>query len=122
MPHLRLEYTDNIGAAIQLTDLFAQLHDAISETAGIAIESCKSRAYRPEDYWIGRGEPDNAFVHLEVQVLEGKTLELKQALGRQCLSLLRSHFGAAPPELDLQITIEIRDMPPEVYFKDSQPR
>ena len=121
MPHLVLEYTDNIGIAIQLTDLFGQLHEAISQTGGIAIENCKSRAYKLQNYWTGPGEPDNAFVHLEIQVLEGKTLELKQELGRRCLGLLRSHFAGVPANLDLQITIEIRDMPPEFYFKAPGP-
>jgi 5-carboxymethyl-2-hydroxymuconate isomerase len=117
MPHIRLEYTENIGQAIRFPDLFAQLHETISTVGGIAIENCKSRAYGSPVYWIGRGQPTDAFVHLEIELLEGKPPELKQALGPACLELLRSYFGAAPAGLDLQISIAIREIPSEAYFK-----
>jgi 5-carboxymethyl-2-hydroxymuconate isomerase len=114
---MRLEYTENIGQAIRFPDLFAQLHETISTVGGIAIENCKSRVYGSPVYWIGRGQPAHAFVHLEIQLLEGKPPEVKEALGRACLELLRSYFGAAPDGLDQQISIEIREMPRQAYFK-----
>lgn len=117
MPHLILEYTNNIPQAIDTHKLFAPLHQIIAETAGIRIENCKSRAIPLDDYYIAEGKPGQAFVHLNIRFLEGRSAALKQSLGQQSLEALRAHFGDAPDGLDLQLTVEIGDIQRQSYFK-----
>jgi 5-carboxymethyl-2-hydroxymuconate isomerase len=120
MPHLILEYTENVGQDVLFRELLAQLHQVLADTAGIQIENCKSRALRRDVACIGRGEPQGAFVHLEVRLLAGRSPELKQTIGRQYLDILQGTFGPSPAELRLQITVEIVDMEPGAYFKVPQ--
>ena len=63
---------------LDFMDLFGDLHEILSTTGGVRIENCKSRALRRETWHIGRGEDRNAFVHLEVVLLE--TRQVKAAL------------------------------------------
>ncbi|MBT3392364.1 MAG: 5-carboxymethyl-2-hydroxymuconate Delta-isomerase [Chloroflexi bacterium] len=117
MPHLILEYTNNISQAIDTQKIFAPLHQIIAETAGIRIENCKSRAILLNDYYIADGTPLQAFAHLSVRFLEGRSSEIRQSIGQQCLQILRGYFGDAPKELDLQLTVEIGDIQRQSYFK-----
>ncbi len=117
MPQLTLQYTDNIGSPVDFDHLFSQLHEVLSDVAGIRIENCKSRAMELSDYRIGRGEAGGAFVHVDVAILAGRPIETRGEIGRRMLEVLRGAYAQPLDELDLQITVEIRDMQSDLYFK-----
>ena len=117
MPHITLEYTDNIDQPIEFRDLFAELHQVLSSVAGISIANCKSRARCLDTYHIGEGKAGNAFVHLEVRLLEGRSAELKREIGERGLEVLKKHFARSLSDRHLQITLEVRDMQRQAYFK-----
>lgn len=118
MPHLTLEYTANLSGQSPDPGLLLGIHQLLESVAGIAIGNCKSR-WREVDAWVvGSGQPDSAFVHLDIRFMEGRTDQVRDAVGRQALQLLRAHFTPPPPGLDLQITVEIRDILKTSYFKD----
>lgn len=117
MPHLTLQYTDNIQRKPDFAPLFSRLHDVLSEVGGIQIGNCKSRAIRLEDYFVARGGPEHAFIHLDIAVLAGRSVDLKQEIGRFCLEALNHQLAPSFDGLELQITVEIRDMPKDAYFK-----
>ena len=117
MPHLTLEYTDNITQSINFKQVFSDLHRIMEETGGININNCKSRAVKLENYFIAGGEEDKAFVHLEIRFLEGRTTELKQVIGGKILEKLKEHYSKSIEDLDIQITVEIKDILRDLYFK-----
>jgi len=117
MPHITLEYTDNIDQPIEFRDLFAELHQVLASIAGISIANCKSRARCLDTYHIGEGKAGNAFVHLEVRLLEGRSAELKREIGERGLEVLKKHFARSLSDRDLQITLGVRDMQRQAYFK-----
>jgi 5-carboxymethyl-2-hydroxymuconate isomerase len=117
MPQLTLQYTDNIGAPVDFDHLFSQLHEVLSEVAGLRIENIKSRAMAQSDYSVGRGEAGGAFVHVEVAILAGRPLETKEKIGRLLLDILRAAYAQPLDELNLQITVEVRDLQKDLYFK-----
>jgi 5-carboxymethyl-2-hydroxymuconate isomerase len=117
MPQLTLEYTDNVRDTVDFDLLFLELHEILSEVAGIRVDNCKSRAVGLSDYRVGSGEAGAAFVHLEVAILEGRALETKQELGRRMLEALRGAYAGTLAELALQITVEVRDLQKALYFK-----
>jgi 5-carboxymethyl-2-hydroxymuconate isomerase len=117
MPHITLEYTYNIDQSIEFRALFAELHQMLASVAGVSIDNCKSRAICLDTYHIGDGEAQNAFVHLEIQLLEGRSAELKQEIGARGLQVLKRYFAGSLGKLDLQITLEVRDMQRQAYFK-----
>jgi 5-carboxymethyl-2-hydroxymuconate isomerase len=117
MPHLTLEYSGNIKEQIDASDLFLPLHQVLVEAASIAIEKCKSRTVRLDEYTIGAGGAQKAFVHLSIRFLEGRPLQLKQDIGHRCLAILQKYFARSFAEQDLQISIEIQDIERDTYFK-----
>lgn len=119
MPHTILEYTNNLHLSAQgLQTLFAELHQVLADTAGIAIENCKSRATALDVYHTGTGSAEQAFAHLEIRLLEGRSGAWKHELGRQCLEVLKAYLARLPDPLPLQVTLEVRDMQREGYLKE----
>lgn len=116
MPHLTLEYTDNVVPSLNFGQVFARLHRVLAEVGGIPLGNCKSRAIRLDDYFVGEGGAGQAFVHLTIRFLAGRSTELKQRIGSQSLAVLQQHF---PPlaERDLQLTVEIQEIERATYFK-----
>jgi 5-carboxymethyl-2-hydroxymuconate isomerase len=118
VPQVTLEYTDNIDEeSISFHQLFAELHRALVDAAGVDIGNCKSRAVRLGTYCIGEGEPSNAFVHLAVGILEGRSAEVRRKLSERCLAVLKRHLARALDERKLQVTVEVREMARETYLK-----
>ncbi|MFQ5649544.1 MAG: 5-carboxymethyl-2-hydroxymuconate Delta-isomerase [bacterium] len=117
MPHLTLEYTSNIHLEVDFQTLFLELHQVLERVGGIEIENCKSRARRVEEYLVGDGSGNQAFVHLEVRFLTGRPLELKRKIGEALLSRVHSCYQAAMTPTGVQITVEMREMEREAYFK-----
>ncbi|MFC1724750.1 5-carboxymethyl-2-hydroxymuconate Delta-isomerase [candidate division KSB1 bacterium] len=117
MPHLTLEYTNNITQTVDFNNLFTDLHGILEETGGININNCKSRAVQLDKFFIAKGESNKAFVHLDVSFLEGRPVELKQEIGSKILEKLKKHYKQSIAELDIQITVEIKDIRRDVYFK-----
>jgi len=119
MPHLNLEYTANLDEWGYQSDVLLSLHRLLESVGGIKIENCKSRCRVAEDWLVADGTTDSAFVHLDIRFLEGRPVDLKQAIGHGALEILREHFTPAYEEVgDLQITVEIHDIQRATYFKD----
>ena len=115
MPHLTLEYTGNVPEPEDMGKMMLQMHRVLNETGGIRLENCKSRTRRLDSYAVGDGNPDNAFLHLDVRFMAGRSEATKQAIGNALLQILREGFLNA--DLDLQITVEIQDILANSYFK-----
>lgn len=117
MPHLTLEYTANLDAWAGDPDLLLALHRLLNSAAGIKIANCKSRWRMIDEWLVGDGGTSSAFIHLDIRFLEGRPKEVKDSVGQGAVDLIRNHFQAGDPELDLQITVEIRDIQRAAYFK-----
>jgi len=78
MPQITLQYTANVDQEVNSMDLFSKVHQILSNAGGIKVENCKSRAFKLEDYYIGQGGSNNAFVHLDLAFLEGRSIVLKK--------------------------------------------
>ena len=117
MPHLTLEYTSNLDEWANDVSLLLDLHAILKSEAAIKVENCKSRWRMAEEWAVGDGSSEGAFVHLDLRFLEGRSSRVKQAVGLSALERLRSHFENVPEELNLQITVEVQDIQKGAYFK-----
>ncbi len=117
MPHIILEYSANLSALPDFRVLFDDIHQALNRIGGIKIENCKSRARVAEHCYIGDGNPDNAFIHLDIEFVKGRSVEVKQAIGRECLGLVKRYYHLQLSDA-LQITVKIDDIALDFYFKD----
>lgn len=113
MPHITLEYSDNIQIAEEkITGMFQQIHSVLSEIAD--INRCKSRAYKVSQYFIGSGEVKSALVYVQIAMLKSpaRTEEVKQQVLEKIMSILNQLFlpVCAEAGLKCQPAAEIRDL------------
>ena len=117
MPHLTLEYSDNLPAPVDVAALFARLHAALAEAGPFALAQIKSRALPHATFRVGAGAPESVFVHLTVAILTGRSVEDRRRIGERMLGLLREAFARAWDERPCDVTVEVREMQRETYVK-----
>ena len=117
MPHLVLEYSDNLPAAVDFDALFTRLHAALVETAGVRLADIKSRAVPQARFRAGAGAPEAVFAHLGVALFAGRDAAQQQRISARLLELLREAFAVAWAERPCALTVELREIRREGYAK-----
>ena len=108
MPHLTLEYTDNLSFEVQ--PLLARLHDELVATGAVNLKGIKSRAIRHTEYRIADGNADYAFVHVNLLIREGRSLEIQQDAARRMMAVLKEIFGHRLENGYLSLSVDIKEM------------
>jgi 5-carboxymethyl-2-hydroxymuconate isomerase len=119
MPHLVLEYTSNVPDEPDFDVVLRRLHEAMTTVGPFDLSNVKSRVVRRERYRAADGAPDRAFVHLTVAVLAGREARVLRETGDALLAVLRAAFPRARAERRCDVTVELREIPPGLYFKAS---
>jgi 5-carboxymethyl-2-hydroxymuconate isomerase len=108
MPHLTLEYTDNLDLEVQ--PLLARLHSVLAATGAINLKGLKSRAVRHGEYRIADGNPDYAFVHVNLFIREGRPPEVQRELAQRVMAVLKETFGDRFDNSHLSLSVDIKEM------------
>jgi len=108
MPHLTLEYTDNIDVDIQ--PLLARLHEEVVATGAINLKGIKSRAIKHTQYRIADGNPDYAFVHVGLLIREGRPIEVQKDATRRVMKVLKETFGNLFEKRKLSLSVDLKEM------------
>lgn len=108
MPHLTLEYTDNLEFDVEL--LLERLHSALAATGAIKLKGLKSRAVRYREYRIADGNRDYAFVHVNLLIREGRPPEIQEDIARRVMAVLKETFGDRFENSRLSLSVDIKEM------------
>jgi 5-carboxymethyl-2-hydroxymuconate isomerase len=108
MPHLTLEYTDNLEIDVQ--HLLARLHTEVVATGAINLKGIKSRAIRHTDYRIADGNPEYAFVHVNLLIRKGRSIEIQQEAARRVMAVLKDACGQRFDSGYLSLSVDIQEM------------
>lgn len=119
MPQMVVEYSDNIKALNQ-QDLMLNLNHALFDTGLIDHPfNIKTRIRANQDFLIGFGDNHQAYIHVRLGILTGRTLEQRQRMSAQLLTCLKDFDQYQASGLEIQLCVEIAEMPKEVYGKIS---
>jgi 5-carboxymethyl-2-hydroxymuconate isomerase len=116
MPHLTLEYTDNIEVEVQ--SLLARLHEEVVVTGAISLKGIKSRAIKHTQYRIADGNPEYAFVHVSLLIREGRPLEIQKEATRRVMAVLKDTFGYRFEEGYLSLSVDLKEMREGIALTD----
>jgi len=108
MPHLTLEYTDNLEFDVQ--PLLARLHSELVATGAINLKGLKSRAIRHTEYRIADGNPEYAFVHVNLLIREGRPVDVQKDASQRVLKVLKETFGERFENSYLSLSVDIKEM------------
>ena len=110
MPHCILEASDNLLDAPDWQGLLGDLHRTLVATGLFSEEDIKSRVIRHDTFRVADGAPDRAFVTLDVQILEGRTDEVKTRISEALLPVLAGAFPRSAAGMRLNVTVQISDL------------
>lgn len=117
MPHLNIEYTANIAAALDVPAALREINIGLLATGIIdSPEQMKSRATRLEQYRVGNFDDGEAFIHARMHIMAGRSYAQRQQLGEAVVAGIR--MALAPVAgLRVQITVEVNEMLADTYQK-----
>jgi len=108
MPHLTLEYSNNIEVDVQ--PLLARLHEEVVATGAINLKGIKSRAIKHTQYRIADGDPDYGFVHIGLLIREGRPIEVQKDATQRVMKVLKETFGHLFGTTKLSLTVDLKEM------------
>jgi len=108
MPHLTLEYSDNIEVDVQ--PLLARFYDELVATGAINLKGIKGRAVKHTQYRIADGDPDYAFVHVGLLIREGRPIEVQKDATQRVMNILQETFGHLFEKQKLSLTVDLKEM------------
>lgn len=118
MPNLTLQYSGNLD--IDTHDLLLELHGVLFDSELFEYKhDIKSRAIQFDEFLIGDGLEKNAFIHLQVCVLNGRTTEQLQQLNEQLLQKIKDNqkFIHTDVTKEIHLSVEVVEMNKEIYRK-----
>ena len=115
MPHLTVEYTDNIRN-FDCERLLAEMVHSLAETPHFEEIDIKSRAVSLSVYRVGEHAETRGFVHVRLAILSGRSPDVKAELSAGLLEVLRLQVPSGT-DLELQLCVEIQDIDRASYAK-----
>lgn len=114
MPHLIVEYSDNLDGALDLSALLHEMHEALDGQYNISKDRIKTRAIRLSDYIVGAHGREGAMIHITLRLMQGRSVEAQKTLSLQLQGIARAHVKA-----DLfphcAITVEVIELVTATY-------
>lgn len=122
MPHFLVEYSANIEAELDVPQLFERLCSTAVETGVFEEAGIRCRALPRAQYWVADGHPDNGFLHVQLRIGAGRSVETRKAAGQAIFAALDDHLTAMFAGRPLMLSFEIAEIHPDLNFKKSNVR
>lgn len=119
MPHLTLDYTANLDAATDMGALCRTLAAALvslrNESGGPLFPVAGTRVLaRPAaDFAVGDGQPDRAFIYLNLLIDAGRSEAMKQLAGEAVLAAASAHLDAVFAKQAVGMTLHLVEARPD---------
>jgi 5-carboxymethyl-2-hydroxymuconate isomerase len=110
MPHCIFEYSANLADDPDWPQLVRQIHEKLISTGLFIAEDIKSRILIHDRFVIGRGEPNQSFVTVNLQILEGRSDEAKRELTQMVLDVLAPAFPKSIANQKFSITVQVTEI------------
>jgi 5-carboxymethyl-2-hydroxymuconate isomerase len=116
MPHLYVEYTDNL-AGLPGQQLLTELNAFVCGHPSILYEAdVKARLLPVSQFEIGSAPANRGFVHVQLRLLAGRTDTAKKELSEGIAAVLH-RLTPQPAGMMVQLSVEIADMDKASYYK-----
>ena len=119
MPHIRLEHSIDIKTKVP-SDLFDDLISILIKYANVKSENCKCKILKVKEYYLKSNKLKERFIHLDIKILEGRSKDIINQIGKQSIKVLQLFFQADAKDTPLQYSVEIQEMKRSNYFTSNK--
>ena len=99
-----------------LAGLMEKMHQAAADSGIFPLSGLRSRAICCEDYRIGDGNPNHAFVNLSMKVGRGRDMDTRTEIGETLFDILVAHLQPVFESRGLAVSFEMRELDEHVKF------
>ncbi len=120
MPHLIVEYTDNLAAEGDIPGLLRKLAARLAESGGVfPIGGIRVRAIRLTEYVIADGQDDYAFVNATARIGPGRPDAFKQEFFGAVFDVIKAHFADLFERRYLALSLYVEEADEAGSFKQN---
>jgi len=112
MPHITIEYSENLEPEVAVQALVDRVHEAAIETGIFPLGGIRTRAVARRHYRIADGDPANAFVHVELRIAPGRDAATRERAGSQVFAALTDALACVSAARPLAISFELHEIAP----------
>lgn len=117
MPHLTLEYSANIERFCDIASLCDVVRKSALSTGVFPRGGIRVRARKCDFFSIADGNPEFGFIDIEIRIGEGRTLDVRKSCTEAIFTEFVAHLGDLFERIPLGVSIELREISPELSFK-----
>lgn len=108
MPHVIVEYTDNIRADANVPALLKTINEVLIAQDGVfPTGGIRSRAMALTDYRMADGAADYAFVHVTLKIGAGRDDAVKKKACDELFAAIKAHFAELYARRYLALSMEL---------------
>jgi len=116
MPVVNLEYTSNLAIDNHVKKFLKEVHTTLVEIIKTDLFTCRSTVTCHDNYLIGEGSPNNAFIFLSIRMLPGRSKQIKDELGHQLYDKIKNTFSHEIEKFDTQIRVYLTEVEADYYY------
>ncbi|HEX6593975.1 MAG TPA: 5-carboxymethyl-2-hydroxymuconate Delta-isomerase [Bacillota bacterium] len=120
MPHVVIEYTDNIKEEANIPQLLKKVNEVLlSHRDLIRSGGLRTRAIQLTDYIIADGTEDDAFVHATLKLGKGRSEVQIKKLSDDLFQLIKDHFSQLFVRRYLALSLEVYEFQRPTYKQNN---
>jgi 5-carboxymethyl-2-hydroxymuconate isomerase len=121
MPHVIVEYTDNLESNGDIQGLLKKINKTlIAQGDTFPVGGIRSRAIALKNYVVADGTGgDDAFVHVTLKIGGGRSEAVKKSACERLFQVLEQHFEAVFANRYLAISLELAEFTFPTYKKNN---
>jgi 5-carboxymethyl-2-hydroxymuconate isomerase len=117
MPHLNIEYSANVGEALDIQALVDRIHETALETGIFPLGGVRTRAEARSHYRIANGNPDAGYIHMIVRIGSGRDAETRRSAGEKIFGALCDFTDEVYRSRPLALSFELHEIPSDMAWR-----
>lgn len=117
MPHLILDYSANLEAAVDIGGLCDALRDAATRLEVFPAAGVRVRAVPALHYSIADGNPAHGYIDISVRLRAGRPQAAKEAATKVLFQVAEDFIAPVMAQRSIALSFEMRDIDPALSPK-----
>ncbi|MCP3026524.1 5-carboxymethyl-2-hydroxymuconate Delta-isomerase [Halobacillus sp. A5] len=116
MPHIIVEYTDNLSEYTDVQELLKKINEAvIAQKDVFPIGGIRTRAFEVINYCVADGKENDAFVHAVIKIGKGRSEEEKSSVCEAIFQVMKKFFDDYKKNHYLALSLELIEFQNSTY-------
>lgn len=113
MPHLTIEYSENLESYLDGDRFLQAMAEAMERTGVFRTGGVRIRAYPVGRFHVADGHEDNGFIALTLKIAPGRTREQKTSIGQSLLATAGKWLEKPLASGHLSLSVEVSELDPD---------